>query len=703
MVTTDSNRWGIDVAKAGNAAKTTTGVPQANTWGTTPTRAKIQWVLDHPDFRFKPATIEEFLGPGYLDIDIDQNASLDPRSKVRPGLKKALIEIFGSDIDPLRISLMRRALFTGGIGIGKTTLASIALSYMVHWVSCLAEPQKYFGLLPGSRIAFMLMSTKGSQTNEVLFADIKARVAASPWFQKHALPNADNKTRQNQLRFPRDIWIIPGNSQETTFEGYNVLAGILDEGDSHKVTETKDYAEAGWDTIENRISSRFTDLITGDHLGLIIAIGQMKMADGFMARKKKELEDDIEQALRAGKLPTSHVNVMTIWESHGWESYRDPKTGKIPVFYFDKNRRVIVPAGPGSMYADTAGSHVMRIPDAYKKLFTSDPVKALKDQAGIPPAVEDPFIQMTDRVDAAFDRYERHHPDLKVPVGSNPHNPLFADNLICVTPQKRVIHVDIGYSNQGDAGALAMGYIKEVVDVDGEWKPYIVFDMLMRIMPRGGEDLMLKVFRDKVVTLRDERKFPIKLVSYDGFQSQDSLQILRKQFRFNTGEVSVDRSKGPYEDLREAINEQRIEFPRYMTLLRKDSTDKTCVVRKELLELKDMGRKIDHPPRGSKDIADAIAGVVGTLMGNDAYRRGVKKGHLGKSKPDEDLTPLDLSDYSAPQTLSLTPVDLNFRQDGDELLEHFLAASSAGKRGPMGLPAIEADPFGLINSRPRMR
>ncbi len=32
---------------------------------------------------------------------------------------------------------------------------------------------------------------------------------------------------------------------------------------------------------------------------------------------------------------------------------------------------------------------------------------------------------------------------------------------------------------------------------------------------------------------------------------------------------------------------------------------------------------IDHPPRGSKDVADAMAGTVYTLMGDRKYRRNI--------------------------------------------------------------------------------
>lgn len=137
-----------------------------------------------------------------------------------------------------------------------TTMASVILPYMVHWVLCLKSPQEFFDLLPGSRIAFMMMSTSEDQAKETVFGDVKARIQYSPWFRDNFPYDPDFK---NQIRFDKDIWILPGSSMETSFEGYNILGGILDETDSHKVTQNKDYGEDGWNTINGRIDSRFQD------------------------------------------------------------------------------------------------------------------------------------------------------------------------------------------------------------------------------------------------------------------------------------------------------------------------------------------------------------------------------------------------------------------------------------------------------------
>lgn len=578
-------------------------------------RAEIAWLRKNPHFNMRPASIREFIGPGYLD----------EADKIRPGLMQCLIDIFGEEVDPHWISIKRRAVMTGAIGIGKTTFASIVLPYMVHWVSCLKDPQDYFRLMKGARIAFMMMSTTEKQARQVLFDDIKGRIQNSEWFKTHC--NYDPKW-DTQLRFPRGIWIVPGNSEETTFEGYNILGGVIDEGDSHKVTEKKDYAEAGWDTIISRISSRFNDAKTEKDKGLLIAIGQMKTANGFMAKKYKELLED----------PDGHAVRMTIWESKGWYNYTEDKrdidrkkeTSPRRSFYFDIRRKVAIPKDQ----VDTVTKDMIEIPLAYAAAFANDPLKALRDLAGIPPETDDPFISNVDRIDLCQDRWRSIYGD-RVPVDSSPHDPKLADWVRCSDSLKRVVHIDIAYSAKGDALGFAMGHVPELIDIDGEEKPLIVFDLLFRRRAAPGTEIQLSDIRRLIYQLID-RGFNIKYVSLDGFNSKDTIQQLNQR-KIRSEYVSVDRTKAPYEDLRDAVNEIRIAFPKYETYLKKGDTDLVNIAYKELAELTDTGRKIDHPPLGSKDVADAMAGVVYKLMKDKSMRRGAARPERANMQENENF------------------------------------------------------------------
>jgi len=585
--------------------------------------AKVDWELEwlklNPAFYERPATIREFLGTGYLEI----------ASKVRDGVALALEEIFGTTVQSHNIASVQRAMFTGAIGIGKTTLASIALPYMVHWVLCLKDPQDFFNLLPGSRIAFMQMSTSESQAREVIFGDIFARIKHSPWFVNNA-PHDEKYTKQ--IRFPgKDIWILPGDSAETTFEGYNILGGILDEMDSHKITKEKDYAESGYNTIHARITSRF------GNRGLLILIGQMKKANGFAAGKYAEFIGD----------PGAHVTRMTLWESFGWKNYLRAD-GTRDSFFYDIKRKSIIPALVADLLDEDHKEHLIEIPNEFRKDFENNPERALRDLAGIPPAVSDPFISLVDKIEACRDRWHaRHNVGDQSPVSDNPSRVEFAEWFKGGNdPRRRTLHIDNAYSANGDGLGIAMGHVEEMVITDsGEKKPLIVIDFMARLKALPGTEIMFSDVRRIIYYLKDDLGFNLKSITIDGFQSTDTVQQLRKR-RFQVEYLSMDKSTLPYEDLREAIYEERIEFPKYVTHLYKGSDKIVEIALQELMELTDDGRKIDHPPNGSKDVADALAGVTTTLVGNRSFQRGVtsvdvgtKRGNNGPSTPTGNARP----------------------------------------------------------------
>ena len=576
---------------------------------------ELQWLIRNPAFKERPASIVEFLAADYLNIE----------AGTRDGVKECLVSIFGDKPNVYNLANVQRAMFTGAIGIGKTTFASIALPYMVHWCLCLKDPQGFFGLLPGSRIAFMQMSTSEKQAKEVLFGDIFARINHSPWFKNY--PHDPKYT--SQIRFPGDIWIVPGDSRETSFEGYNILGGIIDEIDSHLVTEKKDYAEAGFDTIHARITSRFLDR------GLLILIGQMKKTTGFAAKKYEEF-------IKEGQDGGCYAKKLTIWESLGWPKFLKPD-GSRDSFWFDPRRKVMIPEIQLD-FVEKDG--LMEIPIKYKKDFSNNPEKALRDLAGVPPLVGDAFISMADRVEICRDKWHARYDITESPVGKNLAKPNFADWFTAPDTLRRVVHIDIAYSATGDALGMAMGHVREVVEIDGEMMPVIIFDMLLRMRPLPGTQIQLSDVRQIIYHLKQDRGYRIKKVTLDGFQSTDTLQQLAKR-KYQTAHVSVDKDILPYHDLREAIYQGRVEFPKYECYMKHGDTDTKEIAVHELLRLieKDNG-KIDHPEGGSKDVSDAMAGVATTLMGDRTYRRGVSSAGTSASTIDSGSGGIQVPGFS---------------------------------------------------------
>lgn len=564
--------------------------------------AEWAWLKANPQFAERPATLLEFLGPEYLNVEFG----------VRVAIRQVLREIMGDEVDPQRPTKFPLAMFTGAIGIGKTTVASIVLPYLVHWTLCLKNPQGYFSLLPGSRIAFMEMSTSAAQAREVIFGDIKARIQHSKWFRDNY---PYDPALKNQLRFPKDVWILPGDSQETTFEGYNIMGGILDEADSHKITiQGKDYGELGYATISNRITSRFGDR------GFLLVIGQMKSSVGFAARKYNEFK----------RRPDAYTRRMTIWESFGPDHYEKEDDGRVKVFFYDTHRKKVLPYGVGQALRGNA--NVLEVPQVYRKEFEVAPERALKDLAGIPPAVGDPFISLVDRIMDCSERWEQHNGH-STPVNSDGR---IAEWFKAPESLPRAIHIDLAYAENGDNLGLSMGHVRELVVINGEEKPYIVIDFIMRMSAPPGGEIFLSDVRQLVYNLRDYYKFRIKKATLDGFQSQDTIQQFRRR-KIEAEYVSVDKDLLPYHDLREAIYEGRIEFPKYMVHYHRGDEELVEIALKELSELIDDGRKIDHPPEGSKDVSDSLAGVTFTLMGERSYRKAGRRLELPTPQPQKQV------------------------------------------------------------------
>jgi hypothetical protein len=140
-----------------------------------------------------------------------------------------------------------------------------------------------------------------------------------------------------------------------------------------------------------------------------------------------------------------------------------------------------------------------------------------------------------------------------------------------------------------------------------ERAPIIVVDLVLQIVPPIGGEIILGDVRKLVYSL-SQRGFMITSVSLDSWNSADAIQKL-SQKGFNAMQLSVDRTMAPYDLLKTAIYEGRIHYYDYPPLI------------KELQELEHdrIKGKVDHPQRGSKDSADAVAGITYTLTENSQH------------------------------------------------------------------------------------
>ena len=253
----------------------------------------------------------------------------------------------------------------------------------------------------------------------------------------------------------------------------------------------------------------------------------------------------------------------------------------------------------------------------YRKDFMYAPFKALRDLAGRPAAVASPLFNDPQKIQEARKNWLWRNNVAEGPVD---HKNRIAEWFKARNSIKRVVHVDIAISAQGDALGLAMGHVPEVVEIDGETKPFICIDLIMRFKAAPGSEIYLGDIRRIIYDLKDKRGFNIVLVTTDGYMGVDfRQQIERKHIR--TDQISTDKTTIPYFDLYDAVTEDRIAIPPYMTGLGWDSPEPIDILFREISQLVEEGNKIEHPMDGSKDVADAVACVCSSLMGSKKFRR----------------------------------------------------------------------------------
>jgi len=186
----------------------------------------------------------------------------------------------------------------------------------------------------------------------------------------------------------------------------------------------------------------------------------------------------------------------------------------------------------------------------------------------------------------------------------------------------RVAHIDLAINH--DAAGIVMGCLGNPVvqsiqtDIRKIQLPeYTVWiDFFMRIMAPSGSKIHFSAIRQLMLWLHQTCGYQIGLLSWDGFESEDSVQIMERR-GYKVTKLSIDRTLGPYSTLRDVIHYQRLLMPNHE------------LVKTELKHLEKAKRRhrktemVDHPKTmrfgskllpGSKDVADSLAGTTHHLV-----------------------------------------------------------------------------------------
>lgn len=466
------------------------------------------------------------------------------------------------------------AAFLEAIGSGKSFKVSIIFSYLIYRLLCLQSPQKHYGLAAGSKIAFVNMAPSATTAKDIVFSEIKTRIDYSPWFRKYYPPNPRVTSKllfdhiaEDEAGKPlepytgqKNIAVIPGNSSKNMAIGYNVFGGVVDEAAFFETQENigrgsaENVGELGM-RLSRRVKSRFGTA------GLMIYISSANYAGDFIE----------------GKVEESHKYKRTFGRRRAlWES-KPPGAYSNETFLFDTTKLKIVTL-------KEKGKDTIEIPADFLDDFIKNPSKALRDFGSMGSEAINPFMDK-EAVLAIMDKATVKHP---ITRESEMGYPLEWAEWFKPVSYWVAIHIDLSKSR--DACGLSMG----------GWDPVRkrpVWHLIHQIRASKRNNLDYSRVRQMVLDLK-LMGWKIWIVSYDNFQSVDSRQILEKK-GLDTEYLSCDKNLEPYETLQSYTNTGEADYYHHEILERE-------LRRLELVN----GIKVDHPPGGTKDVADGVAGVA---------------------------------------------------------------------------------------------
>ena len=513
-------------------------------------------------------------------------------------------------------------LIANQIVVHNTFVCTIGIARVLYEISCLKDPHKTFGLAKDTNITLACFSVNEELATKVVFENIKTKITASPYFMQNFPFSATKK----ELRFPHNVWVAPRATTDTSALGLNVISAFMDEGNFlpkrgkySAAAGVVDHADLIYSSLKRRMKSRFEK--AGKLPGILFIASSKTTHEDFVSRRLKEARDD----------PTLFVRDYALWEIKPEDYYSVDKfhvlvgNETIPSKILDPGEADrIRPSLPD-------GTLIIGVPEDFKLDFERDLEGSIKDIAGCSVVSVSPFIQRREKlVDAVeqdkktygadrhffskpeydpskggqfvWEKAVRLTPDPSMRGQTDMMRPIINPNAM------RHVHIDIGLRH--DALGLCMAHIGGFRDVvrrgpNGEQHleraPVFVVDLMLRVTPPPGDEIILGDVRRLIYELA-QHGYTITSVSTDSYQSTDLVQQLNQK-GFNAKIVSVDTSTEPYEALKTAFYEDRVFMYEHATL------------QTELRQLQRdyRRRKIDHPVRGSKDCADALAGVLWTL------------------------------------------------------------------------------------------
>jgi hypothetical protein len=528
-------------------------------------------ILDGEEFEERPVDLRTFVtSPDYLGLPPLSEAQYVLIEKSSQVYKEAtLIKLFGEDEGRRMFKqTCTEVIAQLGKGSGKDYSSTIAVSYIVYLLLCLKDPATYYGKPPGDSIDILNIAINSQQANNVFFKGFKTRIDRSPWFV------GKYEAKASEMKFDKAITVHSGHSEREAWEGYNVIVVILDEISGFAIENTTGHdqaktADAIYEMYRASVDSRFPDF------GKVILLSFPRFKNDPIQKFYNSVIAEKETVIRSHKFKMNEDlpdgidgNEFEVeWEEDHITSYLIPKVYalKRPTWEVNPTRSI----------------------DDFKTAFYKNSLDALGRFACMPPEMIDAFFKSREKIEKAFNSGARAVDDFGR-----------LEDWFAPDPDKEYfLHVDLAQKH--DHCAVAMSHVQKWVNVKvtdnySQPAPIVEVDAVRYWTPTPDKSVDFTEVKDYILALRT-RGFKIRVCTFDRWNSHDMMQQL-KQYGINTEILSV--AKKHYDDMAMVVLEERLHGPHIPLLV------------DELLQLKIMRDKVDHPRKGSKDLADAVCGSI---------------------------------------------------------------------------------------------
>lgn len=526
-----------------------------------------------------PVTIDEFIeNPCYFGSTLDCGKALFP--KWRYHLRK----IFE---DPYKYS---EVVFTGAIGIGKSTVAVVMAGYMLYNLMCLKDPHKFFGIsATQGNIVFLFFNTTMTKAHKTALGNLFGHLLKSPWFMERGHEAGD----RYKVYVPNKNIAFEIGSEEQHATSLDIFFFMFDEANDF-LNQNADMNQTDAMKILNaanqRIRSRFKSADRKLFFGKSVILSSKQSELAFLEQYVQDRQSKNPGGIYIVDEPQWNILPLELSNNYFNVAYGN-KNAKSRILSDDEDVEV----------AKQQGFKILQVPVEYRKDFEDNLNRALTEMGGVSVSYIDKFFSR-EYIQNAIDNTRVNPFSTDIIISGLRDKDEYVDyfdvSKIPIEWQQEQIYMHIDTSKTGDrTGISAVSQVtNNPEDIHHLFTVYIQ-------APKNDQICFAKHERF-IFYLYDSLHWNIKNVSSDGYNSDQ----LKQNIILHGIEADYVTADGPKNKTYPTL--QRVLYDGHMKLL------PIPLLEKELVELDMTTLKqiIDHPVNGSKDGSDSLACSVQNLI-----------------------------------------------------------------------------------------